>query len=208
MDRREFLKATGLTALCAPLPVYRRVLATSRQLADHTIRIGTALVEGGRQRFLSMTAYDGRFPGPLLRFKEGRKAIVDVYNDTDTAEQLHWHGQLVPDSVDGAAEERTPWIPPHGVRRVAFVPGPSGFRFYHTHVRAGSNLDLGQYGGEVGPVYIEPAQEPGAHGLRLHGAVSDYLTGATQSRYFAVMTGAMPSTGASPSRCSSRRSWP
>jgi FtsP/CotA-like multicopper oxidase with cupredoxin domain len=117
----------------------------------------------GPQRFLSMTAYNGQFPGPLLRFKEGRRAIVDIYNDTDTPEQLHWHGQRVPDSVDGAAEERTPWIPAHGMRREILIPGPSGFRFYHTHVRAGSNLDLGQYGGEVGPVYIESAHEPGTY---------------------------------------------
>lgn len=163
MDRRHFLKATGLSALCAQLPAGRQVLAASTAPADHTIRIGTALVEVGPQRFLSMTAYNGQFPGPLLRFKEGRKTIVDVFNDTDIPEQLHWHGQLVSDSVDGAAEERTPWIPPHGMRRLAFVPGPAGFRFYHTHVHAGSNLDLGQYGGEVGPVYIEPVRDPGSH---------------------------------------------
>jgi FtsP/CotA-like multicopper oxidase with cupredoxin domain len=163
MDRRLFLKATALTALSTQLPGSKDVLAVGRRPADHSIRIGTALVEVGPQRFLSMTAYNGQFPGPLLRFKEGRESIVDVYNDTDTPEQLHWHGQLVPDSVDGAAEERTPWIPPHGMRRLVFVPGPSGFRFYHTHVHAGSNLDLGQYGGEVGPVYIDPPHDPGAY---------------------------------------------
>jgi FtsP/CotA-like multicopper oxidase with cupredoxin domain len=163
LDRRQFLRAAGLTTLTSRLPAAPKALATAQQRADYTIRIGTTLVEVGPQRFLSMTAYNGQFPGPLLRFKEGRRTVVDIYNDTDTPEQLHWHGQRVPDSVDGAAEERTPWIVPHGMRREIFVPGPSGFRFYHTHVRAGSNLDLGQYGGEVGPVYIEPARDPGAY---------------------------------------------
>jgi FtsP/CotA-like multicopper oxidase with cupredoxin domain len=41
------------------------------------------------------------------------------------------------------------------------VPGPSGLRFYHTHVRAGANLSAGQYSGLVGPVYIEPKQHAG-----------------------------------------------
>ena len=163
MDRRQFLQAGGLTALSSQLPIVGKASAVGVQPADYTIRIGTALIEVGPQRFLSMTAYNGQFPGPLLRFKEGRRAIVDIYNDTDTPEQLHWHGQRVPDSVDGAAEERSPWILPHGMRREILVPGPSGFRFYHTHVRAGSNLDLGQYGGEVGPAYIEAAHEPGAY---------------------------------------------
>jgi FtsP/CotA-like multicopper oxidase with cupredoxin domain len=54
-------------------------------------------------------------------------------------------------------------FPPHGKRRIAFTPNPSGFRFYHTHNRAGANLAAGQYSGEVGPVYIEAAQEPGRY---------------------------------------------
>ncbi|HEV2442460.1 MAG TPA: multicopper oxidase domain-containing protein [Steroidobacteraceae bacterium] len=163
MDRRQFLQAAGLTALSRHLPIGAKASAAAWEPADHTIRIGSALVEVGPQRFLSMTAYNGQFPGPLVRFKEGHKATIDIHNDTDTPEQLHWHGQTIPDSVDGAAEERTPWIAPRGMRREILIPGPSGFRFYHTHVRAGSNLDLGQYGGEVGPVYIEPAHEPGAY---------------------------------------------
>jgi FtsP/CotA-like multicopper oxidase with cupredoxin domain len=123
---------------------------------DYTIRIGTGLVEVGPQQILSTTTYNGQFPGPLLRFREGQQAIVDIYNDTDSPEQFHWHGQFVPVDVDGAAEEGTPYIPAHGMRREVLVPQPSGLRFYHTHTRAGSNLNSGQYSGQVGPVYIEP----------------------------------------------------
>src|SRR5690349_7269441 len=41
--------------------------------------------------------------------------------------------------------------------------GPRGFRFYHTHLVARGDLRVGQYGGEVGPVYIEPAHDAGAY---------------------------------------------
>jgi FtsP/CotA-like multicopper oxidase with cupredoxin domain len=68
---------------------------------------------------------------------------------------------MVPVSVDGAAEEGTPFIPARGKRRIVFTPRPAGFRFYHTHNRAQADLYAGQYGGEVGPVYIEPKHEPG-----------------------------------------------
>jgi FtsP/CotA-like multicopper oxidase with cupredoxin domain len=129
--------------------------------ADYTLRIKTAPVEIAPNRIVSLTTYNGQFPGPLLRFKEGQQAIVDVYNETDVPEQLHWHGQMVPADVDGAAEEGTPFIPAHGQRRIVFTPGPAGFRFYHTHNRAGADLYAGQYGGQVGPVYIEPKYEPG-----------------------------------------------
>ncbi len=131
--------------------------------ADYTLRIGRGLVELAPDRVVSTALYNGQFPGPLLRFTEGKPVVVDVHNDTDTPEQLHWHGQTLPVDVDGAAEEGTPYIPPHGMRRLSFTPGPSGFRFYHTHLVPGADLSLGQYNGQVGPVYIEPKQNPGAY---------------------------------------------
>jgi FtsP/CotA-like multicopper oxidase with cupredoxin domain len=129
--------------------------------ADYTIRIATGLVELAPDKIISTTVYNGQFPGELLRFREGTPATVDIHNDTDTPEQLHWHGQSVSADVDGAAEEQTPFIAPHGSRRITFTPGPAGFRFYHTHVHAGADLAAGQYGGQVGPVFIEPKQHAG-----------------------------------------------
>ncbi len=131
--------------------------------ADYTLTIATQPIELAPNRIVSVTAYNGQFPGPLLRFREGVRVTVDVHNDTDMPEQLHWHGQSIPSDVDGAAEEGTPFIPPHGSRRISFVPRPSGFRFYHTHVRAGADLSRGQYSGLVGPVYIEPKNNPGRY---------------------------------------------
>ena len=134
---------------------------TADDVADYTLRIATTPVELAPNRIVSIATYNGQFPGPLLRFKEGRQVTVDVHNDTDTPEQLHWHGQTIPSDVDGAAEEGSPFIPSHGQRSIVFTPAPAGFRFYHSHVRAGANLAAGQYSGLVGPVYIEPKHEPG-----------------------------------------------
>jgi FtsP/CotA-like multicopper oxidase with cupredoxin domain len=168
IDRREFLKLGGLT-LVGAVPGLLQAgdalamqPAESQRPADHTLRIGRSLVELAPDHVVSTRTYNGQFPGPLLRLKQGRPVLVDVHNDTDTPEQLHWHGQTLPAAVDGAAEEGTPYIPAHGMRRIGFVPGPAGLRFYHTHVHAGAGLDLGQYGGLVGPVYIEPPHESGA----------------------------------------------
>ncbi len=131
--------------------------------ADYTITIAVKPVELAPNRIISTTTYNGQFPGPLLRFQEGRLVTIDIHNQTDTPEQLHWHGQFVSTDVDGAAEEGTPFIPPHGSRRITFAPKPSGLRFYHTHVHAGPDLGAGQYTGLVGPVYIEPKNNPGGY---------------------------------------------
>jgi FtsP/CotA-like multicopper oxidase with cupredoxin domain len=120
-------------------------------------------VELAPNRIIATTLYNNQFPGPLIRLREGRPAIVDLYNDTDTPEQVHWHGQFLPVDVDGSAEEGTPFIPAHGRRRITFTPGPAGLRFYHTHTIAGPDLRAGQYGGQVGIVYVEPREHPGAY---------------------------------------------
>jgi FtsP/CotA-like multicopper oxidase with cupredoxin domain len=176
-SRRSFLKAASLTAAATVFPT-NKVLAqagTSPQQsdspvapseqdpADYTLRIKNSPIEIAPKRIISATTYNGQFPGPLLRFKESAPVTIDVHNETDTPEQLHWHGQKVPVFVDGASEEGTPFIPAHGRRRLMFTPGPAGLRFYHTHNRAGANLAAGQYSGQVGPVYIEPKQEAGRY---------------------------------------------
>jgi FtsP/CotA-like multicopper oxidase with cupredoxin domain len=137
--------------------------ATGDTPADYSLTIATTPIELAPNRIISVTNYNGEFPGPLLRFKEGQRVTIDIHNHTDRPEQVHWHGQFVPADVDGAAEEGTPFVPPHSSRRISFVPGPSGLRFYHTHVRAGADLSAGQYSGLVGPVYIEPKHNPGAY---------------------------------------------
>jgi FtsP/CotA-like multicopper oxidase with cupredoxin domain len=174
LDRRSFLRLGAAGAVAAGLPGCRaREDATpsaapaatpgpeARTAADYTIRIASGLVELAPDRIVATTLYNGQFPGPLLRLKDGAAVTVDLYNDTDTPEQLHWHGQRVPVDVDGAAEEATPFIPARGHRRISFAPGPAGLRFYHTHNFAGPDLRAGQYGGQVGVVYIEPKREPG-----------------------------------------------
>jgi FtsP/CotA-like multicopper oxidase with cupredoxin domain len=143
--------------------------------ADYTLRIGTGLVELAPDHIVSTTLYNGQFPGPLLRFKEGQQSVVDVYNDTDTPELVHWHGQMIPSDVDGAAEEGSPFVPPHGMRRIAFVPKPSGFRFYHTHVVAGGDLNRGTYTGQAGPAYIEPKSNPGAYDREVFLVMKEFL---------------------------------
>ena len=163
ISRRGFLKTGSVLAatLAARRLIGQETISPPEARPDYTIRIAATPIEIAKDHIISVVAYNGQFPGPLLRFKEGRRITVDIHNDTSTPEQLHWHGQFVSTDVDGAAEEGTPFVPAHGTRRISFVPQPSGFRFYHTHNRAGADLSAGQYSGQVGPVYIEPRHEPG-----------------------------------------------
>ena len=144
------------------------------EAADYTLRIRSTPIEIAPRHIVSAITYNGQFPGPLLRFKEGQPVAVEIHNDTDTPEQLHWHGQFVSTDVDRAAEEGTPFIAAHGMRRIKFTAGPAGLRFYHTHNRAGADLYAGQYSGEVGPVYIEPKQQPGSYDMQVFLVLKEF----------------------------------
>jgi len=162
IDRRALLKAAATVPAANAMSRIARA-DDKPAAADYTVRIATGLVELAPEHIVSTTLYNGQFPGPLLRFKEGQRVTVDIHNDTDTPELVHFHGQMIPSDVDGAAEEGTPFVPAHGMRRLEFVPKPAGFRFYHTHVVAGGDLNRGTYSGQVGTVYIEPKNDPGAY---------------------------------------------
>ena len=182
LSRREFLRGTASTGAAAAVAGF---FGTSFPLgqskgtagdgvavtqtpgksptADYSLHIAASAIEIAPKHIVSTITYNGQFPGPLLRFKEGREVTIEIHNDTDAPEQLHWHGQMVSADVDGSVEEGTPYIPAHGMRRITFTPRPAGLRFYHTHNRAGADLHAGQYSGQVGAVYIEAKEEPGTY---------------------------------------------
>jgi FtsP/CotA-like multicopper oxidase with cupredoxin domain len=75
----------------------------AQERVDHTLRIANGLAELASDHIFSTTLYNGQFPGPLVRLKEGQRVVVDIHNDTDIPELVHRHGQMIPSDVDGAA---------------------------------------------------------------------------------------------------------
>jgi len=93
-SRREFLKTAAMAAGVAVLPSpsnFARASAVERNGSssppqnaippDYTLHIKVSPIEIAPNRLLSTTTYNGQFPGPLLRLKEGREVTIDIYND-------------------------------------------------------------------------------------------------------------------------------
>ena len=173
MKRRDFVKFGGIAAI--ELGAGRLLMSQSPpgtpgmqsnapppdSKADITLRIAPVTVELTPSRIISTIGYNGTSPGPLLRMQEGKPVTVDVFNDTDVPELVHWHGLFVPAEVDGVEEEGTPMVPPHGHIRYQFTPKPAGTRWYHSHVMAGADLHRGTYTGQFGFLMVDPANAPG-----------------------------------------------
>jgi FtsP/CotA-like multicopper oxidase with cupredoxin domain len=180
VNRRDFIKLGGLGALGAAgatTAVSRGsagFLAQEAGKADITLQIAPVIVELAPDRVISTVGYNGSSPGPILRMREGVPVTVDVINDTDVPEQVHWHGLLIPPEVDGADEEGTPPVPPHGRRRYQFTPRPAGIRWYHTHTMAMHDLHRGSFTGQFGFLVVESGRDPGRYDQEVFLALRDW----------------------------------
>ncbi len=142
--------------------------------ADFTLRIAPVAVELAPNRIISTIGYNGTSPGPLLRMREGKPVTVDVINDTDMPELVHWHGLFIPAEVDGSEEEGTPMVPARGRKRYQFTPRPAGTRWYHTHAMAGADLHRGTYTGQFGFLVVESGNNPGNYDQEVFLALRDW----------------------------------
>jgi manganese oxidase len=105
---------------------------------------------------VTMTAYtyNGVVPGPLLRVTEGDKVRVVLQNQLPDATTIHWHGILVPNSMDGIPGVTQDSVAPGETFTYEFVAKPSGSFMYHSHTDGDEQVGLGLYA----PVIIDPAQ--------------------------------------------------
>ena len=177
--RPAFGRPPGLQQVSGPqhlmAPLEPKVpLEPTGHAADFTLQIAPMLVELAPQVAISTIGYNSRVPGPLLRVREGQLVTVDVVNDTDVPEYVHWHGLLVPSEMDGAAEEGTPPVPPHGRRRYQFVAMPAGSRWYHSHTAAMIDLHRGSYTGQFGFFMIDSANDPGLYDQEVFLALREW----------------------------------
>ena len=165
MHRRQFLAAAGAWT-CAAAANFR-VSAQADGPADVTLRIAETTLDIGPRQSVRTLAYNGQVPGPLIRARRGQRVIVDVVNDTNARDIVHWHGFHIPADVDGAYEEGTPAVAPHGRRRYAFTAAPGGTRWYHSHDAPMRDLAKGTYTGQFGMFVVEDGSDPGAYDIEV-----------------------------------------
>ncbi len=186
MQRRDFLKIAGVAAASSQVvgQQTQSFLAPtgSQDVAktEFNLQIGPVTVELAPNRILSTIGYNGISPGPRLRMKEGVPVTVNVVNETDVPEYVHFHGLLIPSDVDGSEEEGTPAVPPHGKRSYKFTPTPAGTRWYHTHTMSMDDLHRGSYTGMFGFMIIEGARTILA--ITIRNTTSRCATGSRISR--------------------------
>jgi FtsP/CotA-like multicopper oxidase with cupredoxin domain len=118
---------------------------------EFELRIGPVVKQIGDAR-VRMLAYNGSIPGPTLRVKEGSEVVVNVFNDGDHENTVHWHGLRLDNRYDGTHETQPP-IPVGGSFKALVAFRDAGAYWYHPHIREDYGQELGLYGN----VIVEPA---------------------------------------------------
>ncbi|MDQ7041332.1 MAG: multicopper oxidase family protein [Rhodothermus sp.] len=161
-DRRTFLKTLlgSTAALAVPglwtggcrqettdqaeaAPSLRRTTPTGPTRTIH-LRVEPVEVEVAPGRIYRTWGYNGGFPGPELRVREGEQLQVVVENRLPEGTTIHWHGVPVPNAMDGVPGLTQDPIAPGATFTYTFVASPSGSYLYHSHV--GLQLDRGLLG--------------------------------------------------------------
>ena len=176
MKRRQFLALAGATATHTFLNSAlgnASLLSTGAQheRADYSLRIQQLTLELAPGVHVETIGYNGQVPGPLLRLKEGVPVTIEVTNETNIPELVHWHGLKIDSLNDGAMEEGSPMLAPHKKLTYRFTPKPSGTRWYHTHTSAESNLSRATYTGQYGFLSIEPKHDIGGYDQEIFLAI-------------------------------------
>ncbi len=99
-------------------------------------------------------AINNQIPGPTLRFKQGDRVTLNVYNRLKEGTSLHWHGLLVPWQMDGVSGVNQNPIPPGKAFRYQFTIEQSGTYWYHSHT------GLQEQQGLYGALIIDPPTPP------------------------------------------------
>ncbi len=185
VTRRGFIAATATAAaaLSGLAPLERALASTGslQTLPGHDVTrvppddaldlfVDRTSMRVAGQPTTSAITVNGSIPGPILRMREGQDVLIRVHNrlvDEDTS--IHWHGLIVPASMDGVPGISFPGIKPGETFTYRYQAQQSGTYWYHSH--SGLQEQLGHYGA----IIIDPVKpEPFTYDLEYVLMLSDW----------------------------------
>lgn len=158
-SRRTFVKGLAAGGLLGGLGLWRPPVWALASAGQPTVLAGsefdlfidqTPVNLTGRAR-TALTVNDS-LPGPLLRWREGDTVTLRVKNRLGEPTSIHWHGILLPSTMDGVPGLSFKGIEPGGLYVYQFKVKQHGTYWYHSH----SGLQEQQ--GVYGPLVIDPKE--------------------------------------------------
>ncbi|SDH12739.1 Multicopper oxidase with three cupredoxin domains (includes cell division protein FtsP and spore coat protein CotA) [Pseudomonas benzenivorans] len=90
--------------------------------------------------------YNGQSPGPTIEVVEGDRVRIFVTNKLPEHTSIHWHGQRLPNGMDGVGGLTQPAIPAGKTFVYEFVARRPGTFMYHPHADEMTQMAMGMMG--------------------------------------------------------------
>jgi manganese oxidase len=94
----------------------------------------------------NMWGYNGQSPGPTIEVVEGDRVRLFVTNKLPEHTSIHWHGQRLPNGMDGVTGLNQPGIQPGKTFVYEFVARRPGTFMYHPHADEMTQMAMGMMG--------------------------------------------------------------
>ena len=101
-------------------------------------------------------AVNRQVPGPRIELEQGDHVRFVVTNHLPESTTLHWHGLIVPNTMDGPAVVTQKPIAPGATFTYDYVVAQVGTYFYHSHDHPDRQQSLGLYGALI----VHPTHNP------------------------------------------------
>ena len=95
---------------------------------------------------VNMWGYNGQSPGPTIEVVEGDRVRIFVTNRLPEHTSVHWHGQRLPNGMDGVAGLTQPHIQPGKTFVYEFTARRPGTFMYHPHADEMVQMAMGMMG--------------------------------------------------------------
>ncbi|MCV6594411.1 MAG: multicopper oxidase family protein [Silicimonas sp.] len=151
--RQAITGALGLTA--ANLGAFSALNAAGS--SDYHLRSRLTSFAFGDRPTEGLVSLADNAPPPVLRLRQGKKAVIDFTNGLDDYSTMHWHGIRLPHAMDGVPYLTQVPIARGETFRYAFTPPDAGSFWYHPHCMTLSQMALGL----TGLLIVDEAEDPG-----------------------------------------------
>ena len=158
MNRRTFVKGVLATSIIASIPI--NLSANSKistrkktiELSGNTFNLSIEKIAVNVTGNPSIAkTVNGMLSGPTLRWKEGDTVTINVTNNLNEDTSIHWHGIILPASMDGVPGfSNFNGIKPGETFTYKFPILQSGTYWYHSH------SGFQEQEGVFGAIIIEP----------------------------------------------------
>jgi FtsP/CotA-like multicopper oxidase with cupredoxin domain len=133
-------------------------------------------------------AYNGQVPGPLIRINVGDRVRVILTNHLPEPTSIHWHGLILPNSMDGVPPLTQKAVQPNGTFVYEFTAVQSGTYFYHSHVNGDRQQALGLYGALI----IDPKRREVSYDKEVTVELGEWTVRSGKTYPAMPMEGLMP----------------